>query len=241
MDWLKEFAKDDFGKAVVTVCGTLLVTAFGAFLGGWKDIFLDWWRRRRTVLYQAMLLSTTLEQLITDCMDNALDKGEPDGEGMLHATSPHPTLEWPKELDWTAIRTDIMHRCLLLPAELKSAREAVGFVSEHISGPPDFEETFDEAAIRYSEVGLSAVHILNRLRDDYGVPLQDRYRDPFETFNTTIREIQERQRKNDEQQATWHAEIAERIAADAKLAKEHPEMTTIERLMTPEIDKSRKV
>lgn len=51
MDWLKELASDDFGKAVLTVSGTLLITAFGAFIGGAKDIAVDWWKRRRLVKY----------------------------------------------------------------------------------------------------------------------------------------------------------------------------------------------
>lgn len=63
MEWLKEFAKDDFGKVVITVCGTLLVTTFGVFVSGAKDIFTDWYKRRRLVKYQAMLLATVLDQL----------------------------------------------------------------------------------------------------------------------------------------------------------------------------------
>ena len=68
METIKEFAKDDFGKVVITVLGTLIVTGFGVWLGAAKDIFTDWWKRRRQTRYHAMLLAVTLDQLIDDCI-----------------------------------------------------------------------------------------------------------------------------------------------------------------------------
>ena len=107
METIKEFAKDDFGKVVITVLGTLIVTGFGVWLGAAKDIFTDWWKRRRQTRYHAMLLAVTLDQLIDDCIAVAFDDGYPDTEHVMHPTAPNPKIEWPSALDWTLIPSEI--------------------------------------------------------------------------------------------------------------------------------------
>ncbi|OCP07971.1 MULTISPECIES: hypothetical protein [unclassified Ensifer] len=217
MDWLTAFAKDDFGKVVITVCGTLLVTLFGVFLGGLKDIFTDWWKRRRLIRYHAMLLATTMDQLIDDCMNVVFDPKHEDDEGVAHATAPTPRIEWPSALDWASIPSDLMYRSLLIPGMIKSAEESASFVAEHVAGPPDYSEYFEELEDRYSKIGLSAVHILNRLRDDYGVEFQEReHHDPQHTFEATIVKI----KKSREAQKAKQAEFFARMEKSRKERQE---------------------
>lgn len=217
MEWLKEFAKDDFGKTVFTVFGTLFVTAFGVFIGGAKDIVLDWWKRRRLVNYQAMLVATTLDQLISDCIDLIFDPKHEDEHGVAHGTVPNPTIEWPKDIDWPSIPSDLMYRCLLLPGRIKSAGETASFVAEHASGPPNYSEYFDELEQRFSEIGLQAVHIRNRLKEDYGVHAQDPAYDPQELFQRTIDKVLASKAEQHERQKAFTAKMEEdrRKRADA--------------------------
>ncbi|EKF17858.1 hypothetical protein [Nitratireductor pacificus] len=201
MEWLKELARDDFGKTVLTVSGTLFVTAFGVFIGGAKDIALDWWKRRRLVKYQAMLIATTLEQFISDCIDLIYDPTFEDEEGVVHGTVPNPSIVWSPEIDWPSIPSDLMYRCLLLPAQAKSAAESADFIAEQVSGPPDYSEYFEELELRFSDVGLRAFHILKRLIESYGVHWQNGYTvDPQVTFQDTIDRIRASKKRQLEQQ-----------------------------------------
>ncbi|QRM45138.1 hypothetical protein [Rhizobium sp. BG4] len=124
MDSLKNFVSDDFGKAIFTVAGTLLVTGFGVWLGAFKELFTDWWRRRRQARYHAMLLAVTLDQLVDDCMTAAFDDGIADQEGERVTTSANPAIVWPDALDWPLLNTEVMYRCLLLPGWSKAPSKA---------------------------------------------------------------------------------------------------------------------
>ena len=210
MDWLKEFASDDFGKAVLTVSGTLVITAFGAFIGGAKDIALDWWKRRRLVKYQAMLIATKLDQFIADCVAVIDEPKLRDQNGEIQGTVPNPSIEWSAEIDWPSIPSELMYRCLLLPARAKAAVETANFIYEHVSGPPDYIEYFEELEQRFSEVGLQAVHILNRLKENYGVHSQERYDiAPQETFERAIEKVLASKEEQQEQQKVIHALMEE--------------------------------
>jgi hypothetical protein len=189
---IKDFAKDDFGKTVLTIAGTLLVTSFGVLLGAFKDIFTDHWKRRRLTKYNAMLLATTLDQLISDCLDVIFDPQCEDQQGISQATAPTPKIEWPAQLEWSLIPTELMYRCLLIPASIKRANESTSFVYNVIAGPPDYSEYFEERDDCYSQIGLAAVHILNRLNESYGVERQERlHRDPQQVFTSTLKRIAE--------------------------------------------------
>ncbi|RFB99335.1 hypothetical protein B5K11_02570 [Rhizobium leguminosarum bv. trifolii] len=208
MDWLTAFAKDDFGKAVITVAGTLIVTGFGVWLGAAKDIFTEWWKRRRQTRYHAMLLAVTLDQLIDDCIAVSFDEGYPGAEGVLHNTAPNPKIEWPAQLDWTLIPSDLMYRCLLLPGMIKSAAESASFIADNVAGPPDYEEYFEERQIRFSSIGLSAVHLLNRLKETYDVKYQDReHTDPQRDFEARIERAEKSREAERERQKKFMAEM----------------------------------
>lgn len=191
MDWLRDLASDDFGKVVVTVVGTLVVTVFGAFLAAAKDIFTDWYRRHGHVRYNVMLLSVALDKLIDDCVAISEDEGTEDQSGECRPSVPSPSLTWPAALDWTMIPHDIMYRCLMLPGTIDTAEEVIDFVVMNIASPPDHEEYFEERQHRYAAIGLAAVHLLNRLRDDFNVQYQDRsYRDPQKGFEQRIKRVE---------------------------------------------------
>lgn len=220
MEWLTTFAKDDFGKVAITVCGTLLVTLFGVFLGGIKDIFTDYWKRRRLIRYHAMLLATTMDQLVDDCVNVVFDPKHEDDEGVAHATAPTPKIEWPGALDWASIPSELMYRCLLIPGMIKSAEASASFVASEIAGPPDYSEYFDELEDRYSKIGLAAVHIIRRLQDDYGVQYQEReHHDPQHVFETTIEKIEKSRQEQKAKQAEFFARMEK-----SRNERQHQEM-----------------
>lgn len=202
MEWLKELYEDDFGKVLITVGGTLLVTAVGVFLGGSKDIIVEWWRRRRTRTYNAMLLATTLDQYIEDCVTVVSDDGYPMPDGQTQPVARRPKeIIFPKEIEWPAITSDVMFRCLMLPAEVRSAEADITFVSEIAIGP-DGEEYFEVVQKNYASVGLAALHILNRLKDDYGIDIRPReHYDPFGCFTRKIAHFENVQKAREDANA----------------------------------------
>lgn len=204
MEWLTTFAKDDFGKVVITVAGTLLVTLFGVFVGGIKDIFTDWWKRRRMIKYHAMLMATTLDQLIDDCMEVIYDPRHEDNEGVAQPTTSMPKIEWPPAMDWGSIPSDVMYRSLLIPGMIKSAGESAAWIANEVAGPPDYSEYFEEREDRCAKIGLAAVHLMRRLQDDYGVQFQERdHHDPQTVFQDTIDKIDKSRKEHQAKQAEF--------------------------------------
>ncbi|TAV14736.1 hypothetical protein [Rhizobium ruizarguesonis] len=217
MEWLATFAKDDFGKVAITVAGTLLVTLFGVFLGGIKDIFTDYWKRRRMIRYHAMLLATTLDQLIDDCMEVVYDPRHEDNDGVAHPTTSMPSVEWPSAMDWGSIPSDVMYRALLIPGMIKSADESASWIAGQVAGPPDYSEYFEEREDRCAKIGLAAVHIMRRLQDDYGVQFQEReHHEPQKVFHDTIDKIE----KSMKEQQAQQAEFFQRMEKSRKVRQE---------------------
>ncbi|MCQ1779427.1 hypothetical protein NOJ05_19650 [Neorhizobium galegae] len=208
MEWLTKFAATDFGKVLLTASATLLITGFGVVVGGAKDIFTDYWKRRRQVKYHAMLLAVTIDQLIDDCVEVAFDDGHVDTDGISSPSAPTPKISWPSALDWTLLPSDLMYKALLLPGMIKSANESAGFISDHIAHPPDYWEYFQERQDRFAKIGLASVDILDRLKKDYGVDHQDReHHDPREQFTGRIAKIEKEREKERKQQAKTMMEL----------------------------------
>lgn len=157
-----------------------------------------------------MLIATKLDQFIADCIAVIDDPKFRDKDGETQGTVPNPTIEWSPEIDWPSFPSELMYRCLLLPARVKAAAETASFIAEHVSGPPDYIEYFEELEQRFSEVGLQAVHILNRLKESYGVHSQERYDiPPQETFERTIEKVLASKVKQQEHQKAFHARMEE--------------------------------
>lgn len=215
MDWLKGIADDEIGRTLLTIAGTLLITAFGVFLGALKEILLNWWERRRLVNYQAMLIAAVLDQFITDCIELIYDPKHIDLEGVVHGTVSNPTINWPPEIDWPSIPSELMYRCLLLPSQAKAAAEQASFVAEHVSGPPDYSEYFEELELKFAEVGLQAFHIMKRLKESYGVHSKDRYDvDPQEIFQGTVKSVLASKESQKEGLKTKFARLAQSESSD---------------------------
>ncbi|MGF9567143.1 hypothetical protein AAIH70_26935 [Neorhizobium sp. BT27B] len=225
MEWLTKFAATDFGKVLLTAVGTLIITGFGIVIGGAKDIFTDWWKRRRQVRYHAMLLAVTLDQLIDDCTAVAFDDGYPDTDGVQHPTAPNPKIEWPSQLDWTLIPSKMMYRCLLLPGMVKSAEESASFIAENVSCPPDYDEYFEELQDRFSKIGLAAVTILDELKQSYDVEHQDRaHSNPKSDFEGQIKKIEKSRGEEHERQRKFMNEMHVR-ASDSRYDAVDPDQT----------------
>ncbi|CDM57747.1 putative predicted protein [Rhizobium favelukesii] len=66
-----------------------------------------------------------------------------------------------------------------------------GLHSKNIAGPPDYEEYFDERQHRSAAIGLSAFHLLERIKGNYGLTFESQRKgDLRKSFEQKIEEIE---------------------------------------------------
>jgi len=155
----------------------LLGVLVGAGLTIGKDVWAHFANQKRVARYLAIRVVCILDKYVEKCvevvLDDGLSYGQRDEQGCLSPqvkTPPPP--DFPIDVDWKSIPPSLMYELLALPNEAESANGAIRF-SWDIAGPPDFDEYFEERALRYSDLGLKAADIASRLRKRYDIPALD--------------------------------------------------------------------
>ncbi|MDI5924547.1 hypothetical protein QBK93_07615 [Rhizobium leguminosarum] len=196
IEWLRQLASDDFGKTIITVSGTLVAVALGAFLGTFKDVWIESGKRKRLAWLTAVRLTVILDKYVDNCLANVQDTGEYDHENVRHTKVPQPELEYPADLGWTSLHRQLMYAAFRLKVEHDSVESGLDFIGREIAFPPDYEEYYEEKSVMFSEQGLVALELIRSLKDHYDVPAADRKGyDPRDTFN---RKLNERRKLNEE-------------------------------------------
>jgi hypothetical protein len=148
------------------------VTYFGHWLGLSRETKLKQDEIDRHARYLAIRMVCILEPFVMRCCDVVNDDGLYH-EGERHFEVMEPTLAFPEDVDWKSTEPDLAFRMLGLPNELASADKAISFAGEMISGPPDYDEVFEERAYQYARIGLAAIDIAARLSSIAGLPPKD--------------------------------------------------------------------
>lgn len=205
IEWLRLQASDEFGRTILTVSGALIAVALGAFLGTFKDVFIESGKRKRLAWLSAVRLSVILDKYVDHCAENVQDTGEYDHEGVRHTRVRQPNLEYPSDLGWTSLHRQLLYAGFKLKAEHDSVENSLEFVGSEIAFPPDYEEYYEEKSVMFSEQGLAALELIRSLKDHYDVPTANRRSyNPRDTFE---RKIEER-RKRDEERAAYTARMS---------------------------------
>jgi hypothetical protein len=139
----------------------------------------EWWRerqdRKRHANYLAIRVVCVLDEFCERCTEIVSDDGKnhgqrgPNGELEPQVSLPDGLI-FPDNVDWKAIDPSLMYRILALPSRIKTDNNAVSFISEFVSFPPDFDEYFEERQYRYACRGLEAVELAQALRSKYTIP-----------------------------------------------------------------------
>jgi len=211
IEWLRQIASDEFGRLILTIAGTLLAVALGAFLGTFKDVFIETGKRKRLAWLTAVRLTVILDKYVDQCVENVQDDGQYDNEGERHARVALPLLEYPDDLGWTSLHRQLMYAAFRLKVDHDSAGTNLDFISSAIAFPPDYGEYWREKRIVFSDLGLATLELIRSLQDHYAVPTADRggY-DPRDTFK---RVLAEQERKDAEREARRKKLELKRIAA----------------------------
>lgn len=211
IEWLRGIAADEFGRTLLTLSGALIGVGLGAFLGTFKDVFIESGKRKRLAWLTAVRLTVILDKYVDDCSENVQDGGDYDQQGERQTRVRQPDLDYPDDLGWTSLHRELMYAAFRLKVEHDSADKALEFVGSEIAFPPDYDEYWDEKKVLFSNQGLAALELIRSLKDHYGVPTADRR--GYEPRDTFDRMLTEREKEAAEKEARRQELERKRIAA----------------------------
>ncbi|MBL1432213.1 MAG: hypothetical protein COB94_002010 [Gammaproteobacteria bacterium] len=139
-----------------------------------KDYFFANKKQKTERYYLAIIVSASLERFISKCLDVVCDDGEYDERGCLQTRVLSSNFE-PMNLDvsWQSLKQELLYDILTLPEKINDANAHISAAAEYAADPPDYEEYFEARHLRYSELGLIACSVVNRLRVTANLPKPD--------------------------------------------------------------------
>ncbi|WP_100074640.1 hypothetical protein [Chryseobacterium camelliae] len=149
----------------------------GVFVGSGIAWFQSYWLDKRTAnknaKYLAIRIVCILDKYLEDCVsvvkDDGLSYGQRTIEGYLEpqVKAPGPPV-YPEDVDWKSIHHELMFQLLSFPSEVTDGERVIKAALE-ITGPPNFEEWFEERRFYYSQFGLMAYKLSDDLCEKYGI------------------------------------------------------------------------
>lgn len=152
----------------------LVGVVVGASLTSLQTFLTDRKTRLDNGRYLAIRVVCILDLYVDKCasvvLDDGLSYGQRNEDGYLTPQIPTPPpLTYPDDIDWRAIKTDLMYELLSLPSRAESENATIDFYWG-IAHPPDFDEYFDTRRRAYIDLGLRSAQQALRLRELYAVP-----------------------------------------------------------------------
>ena len=190
----------------------------GVIVGASITWMQTWWTHKqeqeKSANYLAIRVVNTLRQYLYKCWlvaeDDGLSQGERDPDGCLvpQAKDPGP-IHYPEDIDWKSIDSKLAYQLLTLPQMAESAERAIAGSIEFGSGPPDYEEVFEERHLQYSMIGLKVLFLESELCKVYKIPKENSLEewDPSAAFQKTIQSIENAQIERTESQRKMMDEL----------------------------------
>ncbi|UVC15291.1 hypothetical protein [Mesorhizobium onobrychidis] len=182
--------------AASTLAVTLAVTYFTHRLAVQKEAEIKQTDLDRDARYLATRVVCMLDPFVLQCVEVVNDEGEY-VEDELTPQVDTPSISFPDDLDWKTIDAALMYRILTLPNEIAAADSTISAYAEH-SGPPNWEEVWEERKFQYGRVGLYALDLAADLRRRYGLAPKDYSRwDPRKVLDAAYTVEDVRRKKAD--------------------------------------------
>lgn len=193
-----------------------VVGLVGVVIGGFIGWGQTWWAQKKeqekSSNYLAIRVVNVLRQYIYKCSLVAADEGDPDSNGELvpQAKDPGP-IKYPDDIDWRSINPRLAYQLLALPNKGEAADRAILAAIDFCSGPPDYEEVFEERHLQYSMIGIEAVALERVLCKEFNLPIEETLENwnPEEEFQKAIKRVEESQIER----AESHKKLMEEISA----------------------------
>lgn len=151
----------------------LLGVLVGAGITWLKELVTRAQERRRDAAHLAAVVSALLDSFAEDCSAAAYDdgtyRGQLDEDGCRSAQVPDPTISYgPISVQWRSISAELLHEILEFPNVVKSKFLVLDNTHE-IDGPP-YDDYFADRQYEYAKLGVDALSIASKLRDECGLP-----------------------------------------------------------------------
>ncbi|WP_428827698.1 hypothetical protein ACLIKD_06820 [Azonexus sp. IMCC34842] len=147
----------------------------GVVVGSFLTIAKEWWfqhrRAKKDATFLSIKVSCELLKFAGSCANVVGDHGEVDGDGCYIPRTSTPDFK-PEAFDveWKALPDGLMFEVLDLPFKIEQADETISGVYEHVAGPPDYSEWYEERQLQYATLGLFALNVASQLRSYAGLP-----------------------------------------------------------------------
>lgn len=110
-----------------------------------------------------------LDNFVANCIEVTLDDGlaygSRDKDGCKRPQVEHPTIDLKSlDVEWKSLPSDLMYKILNFPTLIADANSYISAVLDYEAGPPDYEEFFEARTVKYAELGLLAISIIETLR-----------------------------------------------------------------------------
>lgn len=194
----------------------------GVLIGSGITWFQSYWFNKKdaekAARYLAIRVVCILDKFLMDCVevvkDDGLNCGERTHNGCLEPqVACPPALEFPSDVDWKSIDSELMYRILSFPSDIEASKGIISATWE-FSSPPDFEEWFEERAYWYAQFGLNAYKIADELSKRYGIKAKT-YNDwdPVADLSSELDKILKSRTLRRKQQAAFVASMAKKGGA----------------------------
>jgi len=171
----------------------------GVVLGAVLTVVKEWWFKRKTAQkeseYLAILVAFSLEKFASECVnvvyDDGLFQGQYDTDGCCSIQVSTPNFcPHTINVEWKSVPAALMYEIFNLVNEIDAANHRISGVFENGSGPPDYEDGFEERQCSYASIGIEALRLADRLRALCRLPKRDLLNwDPAEAMRTRQKEI----------------------------------------------------
>lgn len=161
-----------FATAALGILGTLGGVFGGHWMGLRKDRKLRQDELDRHAYYLAIRVVCSLDPFVTGCCEVVNDDGMTDQDGEVVARVEYPNLMLPADVEWKSINAKLMYRIIGFQNEIDGAGQSISFWAQE-SGPPNYDEYFEERILQYGKLGLAALALADELRQIYGIPARD--------------------------------------------------------------------
>lgn len=152
---------------------TAIFSLIGVFVGAFLTTAKDWWFERRRsqkdLAYLAIHVVCIFDRFVAGCIDvtrdDGLSYGQRDKDGCKVPQVEHPSVDFMSiDVEWKSLPPKLMYEVLNFPTLIEDAKSHISIVTDFEAGPPDYEEYFETSTIKFSELGLMAIDLSNKLR-----------------------------------------------------------------------------
>jgi len=158
---------------------TAIFSLIGVIVGAFLATAKDWWferrRQKKNLSYLAIHVVNILDRFVASCIevtqDDGLCYGQRDEQGCKVPQAEHPTIDFMSiDVEWRSLSPKLMYEILNFPTLIEDAKSYISIVTEYEAEPPDYEEYFETSTIKFSELGLLAIDLSNKLRELGNLP-----------------------------------------------------------------------